>query len=423
MKLFKILIILLLTHNSSTANNDSTIFFRQVDYLKVFEIAKEENKAVMLYFHFDQCGACREMEKDIFIDKDVAKFYNNNFVSFEINTRKAEGIEINKLYNIKMHPSFIFLDSNAEELNKIVGTFSTNDFIKHAKNALDPKKKLTYFKQLYEDGNRNPDFLLDFCYRLNDANQLDSLVINEYLNTQSKNDFNKVENIKFIYEFMYHKHQACINYSHYAFNFMSENKHLFTPYFELDQIETRLMFVTSNSVYNAIESKDEDLFLKRNENLQKFDGKEYNFKEIWGGVTRWTTNKEHSLVAKMDFYKTIGYNAKYREISLLFIDKIWNDHEALNSFAWDIYISENASELSIKEKDFLIPNALKCAQRSIEINKNYNNTDTYAALLFITGKHNEALTKAEEAIEIAKNNNRNFSETEELLEKIKKALM
>jgi len=423
MKLFKLLIILLSIHISSTANNDSTIFFRPIDYLKVFEVAKEENKPVMLYFHFDQCGACRKMEKSVFTDKKVVEFYNKNFVSFEINTRKGKGIETNKIYNIKMHPSFIFLDENGEELNKIVGAFSPDDFIDHAKNALDPKKKLTYFKQLYKQGNRDSEFLLDYCYRLNDANELDSLVINEYLSTQSKNDLSKEENVKFIYEFMLHSHQVCIETSHEAFKFMSENRHLFTSYFELDQIETRLMFATSKNVYDAIKSKNEPLFLNRIESLQKFDGKEYKFKEIWGGVTRWTTNKEPSLFAKMYFYKTIGNDEKHREFTQLYIDKIWDDHEALNSFAWDVYLSEKASELSIEEKELLIPKALKCVQRSVDIDQNYNNTDTFASLLFISKKFDQALTIAEEAIEIAKNNNRDFSETTELIKKIKKALM
>jgi thioredoxin-related protein len=96
MKRLKTLLILLAAHFTATASTDSTLFLRPINYSEVFEVAKKENKTVMLYFHFDQCGACRKMEKTAFIDNEVAEFYNKNFVSFEINTRKGEGIETNK---------------------------------------------------------------------------------------------------------------------------------------------------------------------------------------------------------------------------------------------------------------------------------------------------------------------------------------
>ncbi len=415
MKTLKALLLLLAAHFSATASTDSTLFLRAINYSEVFEVAKKENKAVMLYFHFDQCGACRKMEKTSFIDNEVAEFYNKNFVSFEINTRKGEGVETNKIYNVRMHPTFIFLNQNGEELDKIVGACDAEEFIEQAKNALDPQKNLAYQKQLYEKGNRNAEFLLDYCYRLNDAFELDSLVINEYLNTQSKNDLSKEENIKFIYEFMFHKHDVCIGVTTKEFRFMSENKTLFTPYFETEQIESRLMFVTSASVHEAINNKDTATFWERLELLKKFDGKEYQFKEIWGGITSWITTMDHSLNAEMHWYDTIGEDEKYKDLLLQKMKNMWEDPEALNSFAWKIYLSEE------KEEDYLIAKALECVQRSIVLNSNYNNTDTHAALLFKVGKYNQAIKVAEQAIEIAKLEELDFSETTELIEKIKRA--
>ena len=42
---------------------DTTITFRQINYSDVFKLAKQEQKHVFLYFHFDGCGACVKMEK------------------------------------------------------------------------------------------------------------------------------------------------------------------------------------------------------------------------------------------------------------------------------------------------------------------------------------------------------------------------
>ena len=53
--------------------------------------------------------------------------------------------------------------------------------------------------------------------------------------------------------------------------------------------------------------------------------------------------------------------------------------------------------------------------RSIELDKNYSNTDTYAALLFKTGVYTKSLKVAKDAIEIAKENDEDYSTTTDLI--------
>ena len=76
-----------------------------------------------------------------------------------------------------MHPSFTFLDEEGNELNKIIGVFTPEEFIAQAKNALDPQSTFNYLKQRYNSGERDADFLLDYCYRLNDANEIKSQIL------------------------------------------------------------------------------------------------------------------------------------------------------------------------------------------------------------------------------------------------------
>jgi len=88
----------------------------------------------------------------------------------------------------------------------------------------------------------------------------------------------------------------------------------------------------------------------------------------------------------------------------------WNDYSTLNSLAWNVYEVEND-----KEK---IANAIVWVKRSIELDKNYYNTDTYAALLYKSGNYEKALLFAQEAIEIARKYNDDFSATVKLIESI-----
>ncbi len=92
------------------------------------------------------------------------------------------------------------------------------------------------------------------------------------------------------------------------------------------------------------------------------------------------------------------------------IDEVWNDSDKLNSFAWKEYERE--------EDKIKLTYAIRWVQRSIELDENYHNKDTYAALLYKIGRYKKALVIAEEAIVIAKKTNNRFKVTEELIEKI-----
>jgi len=92
----------------------------------------------------------------------------------------------------------------------------------------------------------------------------------------------------------------------------------------------------------------------------------------------------------------------------------WDNYTTLNSLAWDVYENESDNEK--------LENAIKWVKRSIELDKNYYNSDTYAALLYKTGNYKEALVIAQEAIVIAKETSDDFSVTAKLIENIKSKL-
>lgn len=89
---------------------------------------------------------------------------------------------------------------------------------------------------------------------------------------------------------------------------------------------------------------------------------------------------------------------------------IWNSQKDLNSLAWSFYLNENDKALLEQAKTWAI--------RSIELDKNYHNTDTLAALLFKTGNYTEALKMAKQAIEIAKTTNTDYNTTTNLINQI-----
>lgn len=97
---------------------------------------------------------------------------------------------------------------------------------------------------------------------------------------------------------------------------------------------------------------------------------------------------------------------------------IWQDWSGLNSYAWNYYLEHEEASAVIPTTDSEMTKALEFINRSIELDKNYHNTDTYAALLFLTGQYTDALKTAKEAIDLAKAGNLDYKGTSELIEKI-----
>jgi thioredoxin-related protein len=406
-----VLWLMMVLWSGSSAARDTSLVFRSIPYADLFETAQKEKKGVMLYFHFDGCGACMEIEKTTFKDSIVSEFFARQYISFDINTRKGEGIDINKHYNIQLHPTFIFFDKEGHETHRLVGVFSPYDFYTQAKDALLTSKNLTLYKKQYEQGNRDPAFLYEYTYMLRDANELDSSVVKEYAESLEYTDFLKEENMRYIYEFCMYQYQVFLPYHHPAFRFMLDNKELFYLYMDSIQVKTRLVWILNHTIYTTMEENNAPTFFEALEYLKEFDdGSTYLYKESDGRVTGMITSKNLVLSSMLLFYEKTGDTTQYLTTLDSYISKIWDSPEELNNFAWNVYENESTRT---KEK---IDKALQCSKRSIELSNNYNFNDTYAWLLYISGDKTGALQQAYKSIDIAREKNLTFGDTQKLVD-------
>jgi tetratricopeptide (TPR) repeat protein len=134
--------------------------------------------------------------------------------------------------------------------------------------------------------------------------------------------------------------------------------------------------------------------------------KKYLFKEMDGRLTG-IMNEHFTLFLEMALYEKNKNVSKYKTAVDQYISIIWDEESQLNSFAWSTFEqSEDVDKLKT---------AVKCSVRSIELNNDYANNDTYAWLLFKLGEHEKALKQAEKTIQIAKKNNEDYSETAKII--------
>ncbi len=94
--------------------------------------AKQKKKIVFVDVYTEWCGPCKLMEKNIFPDEQVGKYYNTNFICYKLDGEKGEGPEIVKKYGIKSYPTCLYLDGDGKLLYRFSGAKDVDEFLKEA---------------------------------------------------------------------------------------------------------------------------------------------------------------------------------------------------------------------------------------------------------------------------------------------------
>ncbi len=121
---------------------------------KAASAKKNAPKLVFVDCYTVWCGPCKYMTNNIFPLENVGEYFNKNFVNIKIDMEKGEGIEIAKKYSVRAYPTFLILDAQGNEVNRILGSAEADVFIEKVKKALDPSTSPVAKKALYES-NKN----------------------------------------------------------------------------------------------------------------------------------------------------------------------------------------------------------------------------------------------------------------------------
>ncbi len=105
------------------------IKFRQTTLNKAIELAKKEDKLILVYFYATWCGPCKQLKKYTFANKEVGDFYNKNFINIEFDADKKEGSLLTQKHGIKGLPTLLVLDKNEKVIYKNLGYFTSEQML------------------------------------------------------------------------------------------------------------------------------------------------------------------------------------------------------------------------------------------------------------------------------------------------------
>lgn len=409
----RLIVFLLITCFALSAG--SQIVWTQRDDDRVWEVAREEDKMVLLYFSSEHCGACVLMDRTTLQDSAVIALIGQQFVFCKVNSGSAMDSVWMHHVEINLFPTFLFLDETGKEIHRLTGSHPRDAFLSHCHTAAERTNALSALNERYAQGQRDSTFLYKYILALRDASKLEKEVIEEYWATQSDEDLFREKNIRLLHEFCVHQFEVMIPFGGREHQFMQSHVQQFYPWVEPEQIEVRLLRILLDAVEDAISLRNRNRFDSLMTALEPFDcDRNYHFREMDGRLTGMIRSGHLGLLFRMAFADQCGTREEWITARKNYVNAIRNDAEALNSFAWSTY--ERARD---KEK---LRYALKCSRRAIRLSSEYVHLDTRAWLHYALGDYKKAIKASRRAIIQGKKESADTSETERLLGLAQEAL-
>lgn len=140
--------------NSETAKRDNRQVAKKdtiidegkgVNFIKGSEVrladvlaqAKRENKRVLVDFWATWCHACMQMNKTTFRDTRIGNLMNYTFVNYAVDVdNDPDGKSLVEKFNIKAFPTYLILNPDGTEYNRVVGSNPVEGFAKALTDAL-----------------------------------------------------------------------------------------------------------------------------------------------------------------------------------------------------------------------------------------------------------------------------------------------
>lgn len=400
------------------------IVFEQGTWKQVLEKAKQTNKPIFVDVYTTWCGPCKKMSKEIFPLAEVGAVYNANFVCYQIDAEKGEGIDFAKKYEVKAYPTYVFIKPDGTLFSRALGSMPAKDFINVATAALadltDPKPIEEWDKE-YTTHKNETAFLLGYMDKRSKLGKSNDQLFDEYLRLIPEEELTSDIVVK---KYINDGQQMKVN--SFAYENLLKNR---TKYFAklFGYTDLYLMAGVVNTMREAAKLKDEQLLEKAikaydqlpGNSLQKQKDEIYmEYYQRTGNTNKYlkyatgfcnnylmkiskdSIDKKDQLTLRLiENQIKSGALAKIDSVQLAQLrqysahaerDKI---SESLNNVAWKFF--ETTSDKKA------LNDALSWSKRSLEIYpENPMWMDTYANLLYKLGKNEEAVALEEEALEL-----------------------
>jgi thioredoxin-related protein len=381
-------IIFILSAFTAFAQEDGIRFEHDLSWQQVLDKAKKENKFILLDAYTSWCGPCKWMTKEIFPKPEVGAAVNPHYISAKFDMEKGEGIELQKKYEVRNFPTYLFFDPAGNLVHRSIGSMPAKDFIQVCSDALDSTKQYVTLRKKYLKGQQDSLFLREFAYVAESAQ--DSLSKIAMLKYFKANNYQLNSNtIQFLFGLTSSLRDT-------SFNILLNNKEEFYKVIGKDKVDATIEELVWNEAKKAGKKGTDTA----------------GFRKV---IQQYIPEKTAMLNAEYQLSLLVRSNnwKAYRPKAEAFADKFCrDDYDRLNYIAGNFY--ENYKDRPTMEL------ALKMALRSVELNSNYDNNSTVAHLYERLNNKEKAKEYAKISLDQAKKEDAETFEIEQFLKSLNK---
>lgn len=310
-------------------------FLDQAPFIEVRKMAKNQKKQIFFDAYTTWCGPCKQMDKQVFTNPEVADFFNADFINAKYDMEKGEGISLKTKYEVSAYPTYLILDDEGNVLHRYVGAMSPEEFIKFGETGKS-ESSLSKMRERYEAGERNKAFVLEYILSLKNAYLTTeaSQVADTYFMGLSESDKLSGSTWNFIGNYIVSPNTEAIRY-------IVANRANFTTNFG-DEVESKLYNVYLGGARQ---------FAQLNEKNELID---YDKK----GFVKYLKEVEKLPLAKYDQFEAYAWIGSYRTRSdwdnyVAAIDKYMDqgtiDRGVFSVYNYALVVERNAEDTELRE--------------------------------------------------------------------------
>ena len=163
-----ILFVIILFSQSLNAQTKG-IKFVKTSLKNAFEIAQKQNKPVFVEIYAIGCPHCESFKKTFDTNSNVGTYFNQKFISYQVEVNSPEGREFRKKHNIYVlsTPMMSFWDKDENLMHiQVSGDELNNEksLKDMADRATDLTKNSASWKSYFKQGVRDDNFLIEYGY-------------------------------------------------------------------------------------------------------------------------------------------------------------------------------------------------------------------------------------------------------------------
>jgi thiol-disulfide isomerase/thioredoxin len=114
------------------------ISFQHGTFQEAVALAKKENKPLFVDVFAEWCGPCKYMARTAFVDEELGKLFNEQFIALKLDGEKNDGPQIMQQFNITAYPTLLFFYPDGSLASKEIGAMDADQLKTKAMLCLNP---------------------------------------------------------------------------------------------------------------------------------------------------------------------------------------------------------------------------------------------------------------------------------------------